>query len=371
MFGSQILDVAIGLIMFYLLLSLACTATSEMIEARIRKRAVMLRDGISEMVGRDRDLLKKVYDHPLVAGLYQGDFNDGNSSELPSYIPARIFSLAAFDIVTRKDAASADGWRSYISMTDARAAAVENRPAAGARTLHDAVITSIDAAQYDFNAAITNLQAWYDGAMDRVSGRFKRHAQQKVLLFAIIITLGVNANTVTVARYLYRDASARAALVNRAGAFTNQTALEQPDFNAVMQQIDNLKLPIGWSDARVLNNKRPLPVNQWTWAAAFGAAGYLLWSIPGWLITVLALTLGAPFWFDALNKLMVIRSTVKPHEKSPEEGSEDRRSKGVAPAPAAGWPQAPVGGGAISQGDVPSMDTPEGPVGELHGNSVT
>ena len=45
----------------------------------------------------------------------------------------------------------------------------------------------------------------------------------------------------------------------------------------------------------------------------------------GWLITALAATLGAPFWFDVLNKVMVIRSTVKPREKSPDEGSEDRQ----------------------------------------------
>jgi hypothetical protein len=38
--------------------------------------------------------------------------------------------------------------------------------------------------------------------------------------------------------------------------------------------------------------------------------------------------MGAPFWFDLLNKVMVIRSTVKPHEKSPEEASEDRQAKG-------------------------------------------
>jgi len=38
--------------------------------------------------------------------------------------------------------------------------------------------------------------------------------------------------------------------------------------------------------------------------------------------------LGAPFWFDLLNKMMVIRSTVKPHEKSPEEASEDRQRGG-------------------------------------------
>jgi hypothetical protein len=43
----------------------------------------------------------------------------------------------------------------------------------------------------------------------------------------------------------------------------------------------------------------------------------------GWLITALAVSLGAPFWFDTLNRVMVIRSTVKPHEKSQEQESKD------------------------------------------------
>ncbi|HUS12711.1 MAG TPA: hypothetical protein VMZ30_19735 [Pyrinomonadaceae bacterium] len=43
----------------------------------------------------------------------------------------------------------------------------------------------------------------------------------------------------------------------------------------------------------------------------------------GWLITALAISLGAPFWFDTLNRVMVIRSTVKPHEKSREQESKD------------------------------------------------
>jgi hypothetical protein len=43
----------------------------------------------------------------------------------------------------------------------------------------------------------------------------------------------------------------------------------------------------------------------------------------GWLLTALAISLGAPFWFDTLNRLMVIRSTVKPHEKSKEQESKD------------------------------------------------
>jgi len=50
----------------------------------------------------------------------------------------------------------------------------------------------------------------------------------------------------------------------------------------------------------------------------------------GWLLTAVAAMLGAPFWFDVLNQIMVIRSTVKPHEKSGEEASRDRQA--VQPA---------------------------------------
>jgi hypothetical protein len=52
--------------------------------------------------------------------------------------------------------------------------------------------------------------------------------------------------------------------------------------------------------------------------------------ILGWLLTAIAVSFGAPFWFDTLNKIMVIRSTVKPREKSGEEGSEDRKVPGAS-----------------------------------------
>ena len=48
--------------------------------------------------------------------------------------------------------------------------------------------------------------------------------------------------------------------------------------------------------------------------ALFNAAGALA-LICGWVMTAFAVTLGAPFWFDVLSKLMVVRSTMKPGEK--------------------------------------------------------
>jgi len=38
--------------------------------------------------------------------------------------------------------------------------------------------------------------------------------------------------------------------------------------------------------------------------------------ILGWLITALAISLGAPFWFDLLNKLMTLRGSIKTKDAS-------------------------------------------------------
>lgn len=54
-----------------------------------------------------------------------------------------------------------------------------------------------------------------------------------------------------------------------------------------------------------------------------GAGGWFA-KVSGLLLTAIAITLGAPFWFDVLNKIIVVRSTVKPKEKSPEEPPVDR-----------------------------------------------
>jgi hypothetical protein len=43
----------------------------------------------------------------------------------------------------------------------------------------------------------------------------------------------------------------------------------------------------------------------------------------GWLRNAIATSLGAP-WFDALNKIMVVCSTVKSREKNHDEGSKGK-----------------------------------------------
>jgi hypothetical protein len=91
---------------------------------------------------------------------------------------------------------------------------------------------------------------------------------------------------------------------------------------ALRQELSRLDLPIGWDNAEF--SAPWSPGRQWT---QYPWWENILEPLLGWTMTALAISLGAPFWFDLLNKIMVIRSTVKPHEKSGEEGSEDRQPR--------------------------------------------
>src|SRR5262249_15358740 len=95
----------------YLLLALMCSAAKEVLELWLKKRSTDLEAGIRELLNdpEGKELAKKVFEHPLVFGLFGGDykptltwtdfFKNWCSSNLPSYIPARNFAQALADVV--------------------------------------------------------------------------------------------------------------------------------------------------------------------------------------------------------------------------------------------------------------------------------
>src|SRR5262249_35914651 len=110
MFGSTMLDVAIGLILIYSLLSLVNSAIKEGIESWVKKRAIDLERGIRELL-RDPQgtgLANDFFNHPLIYGLYKGSYKPSptnfftilfEGSNLPSYIPPPAFASALLDLV--------------------------------------------------------------------------------------------------------------------------------------------------------------------------------------------------------------------------------------------------------------------------------
>jgi hypothetical protein len=62
--------------------------------------------------------------------------------------------------------------------------------------------------------------------------------------------------------------------------------------------VKGLGVPIGWS-----NDESPKSRYYW------------FMKVAGILASALAATLGAPFWFDVLNRFVDVRSTIKPRDK--------------------------------------------------------
>lgn len=358
MFGSWILDVAIGLIVVFILFSTICATVREGLDAWLKTRAAFLERGIRELLN-DRDgqgLSKSLYEHPLVFGLFCGDYNRGKQKEvepgaldrgdnLPSYIPSKNFALALMDIVARgpliKTEKNGAGTTLKPDAPLTLATLRTNATGLPNERVARALVSAIDAAQGDLGQAQRNIEQWFDSAMDRVSGWYRRKTNLLVFFIGLTMAATFNIDTFAIADHFYRNQTSRdlivlraeemnkrrqeqamagrtenisqqaAALVQTAPATSGPTsaplAAGRTPISSSLLFDESLNLPIGWTKSDDYKALRVWPL-----------------MIAGWLVTALAAPLGAPFWFDVLNKIIIVRSTVKSYEKSPEKGSKER-----------------------------------------------
>lgn len=347
MFGSSILEIAIGIIFVYLLLSLICSAINEMIESLLKNRATELERGIRELFNQEGggEMIEKFYNHPLISGLFRGPYERGTNkpvsfldfltpTNLPAYIPARSFSTAVIDLVlnppTDKKIARDDSdegkelSQTHVNTAISPATMSNLRPnlrALGDTQFARAIRTLAEQSGDDVNKLRENVEAWFNNSMDRVSGMYKRRTQWIIFLLGLIMTVLLNVNTITIVKSLSTDAAMRSVIVAEAETIAKQPNPPTPDLEAHRKQLKGLGLPIGWTNDFYFVS----PFEE-----KFNFYNHALIHLLGWLLTAGAISMGAPFWFDLLNKFMVIRSTVKPHEKSPEEDSEDRQRRKFA-----------------------------------------
>ncbi|MEA3042230.1 MAG: hypothetical protein QOH47_68 [Sphingomonadales bacterium] len=383
MLFSDALEVAIGLTFVFLMMSLILTAVKEAIESIIKRRGVRLFEGFTELLGdpliqqSGEQAARRLYEHPQIRALYRGDFDTAakrnrvtRGNGLPSYIPSRNFALALIgqvlsDNLNDEPAANATLPAAASRVGQLRFAAERIKNEQVRRLILQAVARGGDSIENVQKA----LEASFDSAMDRVSGWYTRHSQRVLFVMGLAIAIFLNINALTIAESLSKDATLRRAIAEQAEHFqppagtvtpppaapgnaagnealpaadaatntagtsgTPQRSAVQSTVQPQLDRLEDLGLPIGWSGGAVRALVRP-------WSAHDDAAessrwGWRLLAIVqialGFLMTAFATTLGAPFWFDILNRLMVIRSTVKPHEKSGEEGSQDPQDRPAA-----------------------------------------
>ena len=272
MFDHPIIDVGLGLIFFYVVLSLVASAVQEWIASLLALRSKNLLSGVKNLIGDVYAM--KVYEHPLVKNL-------SKKNKLPSYIAPETLSAVLLEVIARE---SND--KSYVTLTAKEARAMvgninEEHP------LKDILGALIDDGEKAANVLKDRLTSWFDEGMSRVAGWYKRQAKLIIFVIAATVTLATNASSIHMAEELWRNDALRTQIAAQAQVASQ--AGEVSGLNA--GNVTSLEtFPIGW-------NSFPTGTLDW------------LKTILGWLITTAAVSLGAPFWFDLLGKVANLRGS--------------------------------------------------------------
>lgn len=333
---GPLLDTSIGLVMLYLLLSGAVSSVQELVAQLLGLRSSVLKRGIAQLL-RDEKLRAEFLRHPMIANLSSS--NEGKiaadrkwykRSHGPSYMSSRTFARVVMDLLqTRGERLLPPGQAQTESNTEwnfpaIRAALQELSPSL-AKSLEILIRASADRVDR-FEG---QLESWFDTTMDRASGWYKRKSQALGFGISLVVVGILNADSIYVARTLWSDAELRDALTAQAQSYVADTVriaadaqptpiadsgaqppndsasegeLASTDFTVIGDELealritktalDRLELPIGWHDAA-------LPPTTGSWFV----------KIFGLLISVMAASLGAPFWFQLLSRLISVRGS--------------------------------------------------------------
>lgn len=350
-----LVEIIISLAFVYFIISTAISGMAETINKWMKTRGRFLKDSLEKVMNdpRNKNWADLVYTHPLVDSLKK------NAKTPPSYISAETFSKALIDVLSeqgmkREVAYLQDGSVKVEESYDTNDLLVNFR--IGLKSLKNskfkAMMTSLVRYDDSIEKVSASIAAWYESYMDRTTGWFKWKMKRIVLYLAIPVTLLFNIDTVHVFKTLWNNNEVRAVLVSGAekavqesrpvlppGIYdtvaTSQDSLYMDYLKSLQQSLDTISgfltaynIPFGWPSKAALGEKcvKPAPPEGLSDTREKGPGFWcylkaLLRSITfvqvvGWLLTIMALSLGAPFWFDVMKKFVNIRNTgIKPEEK--------------------------------------------------------
>jgi hypothetical protein len=349
MYLEEVLEVAVGLIFMWLVLSISTMQVQEWLVTRLSWRSDDLEKTIRQML-MSNELAGEIYKHPLISSMMKAPKPGDKKDPKPSYIPSDKFALALFDTVA---SAGTDESKilTNIDLAKLRKGIKILAPTnEGLARALNTLLIGVENADDNIAATRTNIENWFNAVMDRSSGWYKRRAQGVAFLIGLAFAIILNIDSVAIANFLWREPSVRQALAARASTFQppEQTSESNPamaiqEFRA---QFDGLQIPFGWifeevnlsqtdeagavvnltcsfwpsSDQQVFgfgnNNNCIRP------ATAQANTNGLIWIIAklmGIAMTAAAAAQGAPFWFDMLAKFTNVRGSGAKPSKDEDE----------------------------------------------------
>jgi hypothetical protein len=373
------IDVLIGLTVVLLALSMAVTVITQSITALFNSRGRHLRRGLTDLLQQldpaltaalSRSVATGVLTHPLVSGSNTPIASNADASQgaRPANWLRRVAGGPRLGNVVHREEftkllmglATGDG--SVQLEQTARSALITALSRNGVAD-PDATLKSIRALALQLeksspdlsNAARQNLAIlhaaesdlvakvnnWFDQTMDRTSQRFTASTRAVTFVASLVVAFGLQVDTPLLVNRLAADDQLRAAFVDEAGTLfkdqqaRDQKAAQEAAATKEARPAETPPTPPAPTDPDVIAQKYraflaangviQLPSSAGWWE------GFRTVNLFGVLVTALLLSLGAPFWYGALGKLLQLRSVLAVKE---DVQRSERQSNSTAPADA-------------------------------------
>lgn len=295
---DAILEVAIGLVATWLILSIAVSQIQEFIVERIKWRSRFLEHRLMDML-QNRDLVNQFYQHPFIQALYTKSMR--GVPQKPNSVPDDVFGKVMVDIFLNPGKTGQEIPASTMNMSqmtqkvnESMAWLQEEDPPLARTMKHllpkmEKTRAEPEAIQMENNLAEfrSNAEGWFSSTMSQATNTYRKNAQALALLLGFVLAWLLNVDSVFITNQLWRDPTLRQTIVAQAGSVSSTT---DGNLDATTAKLKQLALPVGWhADA--------MPQNPWGWfIKSFGL-----------FITALATAQGSPFWFDVLGRITAIR----------------------------------------------------------------
>lgn len=271
MFGSTVLEVAVGLTFCYASVALIVSTVQEVLAAALRLRPRCLLDGVKSMLNDPNltSLAGAIYAHALVnPHASPGQVNPRSARAKPAYIEPAHFAVALIDSIQSIPGDYVQLGRDIDNLADPQ--------------IKRALQGIYQRAGGDMQAFELAVSGWFDTAMERVSAAYKKRAMMISLALSLLLAVLFNIDSIHLFRTLWQH-PALAAQISAVPAAVDGQAV------AALW-----RLPIGWEHF-------PPRLND-----AFAL------NVAGWLLTASTALFGAPFWFDLMKKTVEVRGSAKP-----------------------------------------------------------
>jgi hypothetical protein len=332
-----VLDFTISIVFVFFLFSLLAASLLELVNTVKKRRSRMLRDAIDKVFNdpKNKNFAELLYIQPIISASRK------DAKSLPSYLSAEDFTSALIDVITEEGRIIKIGMNAagteqeVITNTLPSADGLENFRK-GLATLQPSdlnrLLTSLSQFVKDSEELNKKLSSWYNNYMDRVSGWFKTKSNKILFVLSAIVVLFVNVDFFHLANEFWNNDDLRNQIVASAvqsvdegispkvlNNFDSVAGPQVTDINELKEElrlkynaaeevykdINSQNIPVGWNIVKANFLEKTRNSDKF-WIVIFNLFGLL--------ISTLAISRGAPFWFDTLSKLVNLRNSGKKPE---------------------------------------------------------